>query len=392
MSINHKSRILILLVVGVVGLSGCLTQGLPGKDKPDGPAAEVVRTGDLWTTTIAGELIYQGTELSDAITAAIENLGPGTINIRSSGELRKTIYPRTGQTLDFHNHPIGGDQGIHVYHQDYVTIRNLHMIGTPLHSLRINGSSHIHLHNIRLQFNGNSNGIRIDNDLYANKVYTTDIKVTGEVFIEGTRGDGLETYGIDGLYIEKIVTRNTAGCGLMLNETKNAYVGLVDAYRASVNDGYAGFRVANHSGPNIVVDRVIAKQCGRGVFILSGSHGVEINYVDIDGSYKQEAILIQGAWDVTINGGVVRGYQKYGIRLIEGSHTNGKVSNVTIQNVRVYDTRKNSQAVGIIEERGASNNRFLNNDLRNAGGNRSRDLILRSGSGSIAIGNILTGD
>jgi len=76
---------LILLVVGVVGLSGCLTQGLPGKDKPDGPAAEVVRTGDLWTTTIAGELIYQGTELSDAITAAIENLGPGTINIRSSG-------------------------------------------------------------------------------------------------------------------------------------------------------------------------------------------------------------------------------------------------------------------------------------------------------------------
>jgi hypothetical protein len=48
--------------------------------------------------------------------------------------------------------------------------------------------------------------------------------------------------------------------------------------------------------------------------------------------------------------------------------------------------------VGIIEERGASNNRFLNNDLRNAGGNRSRDLILRSGSGSIAIGNILTGD
>jgi len=78
--------------------------------------------------------------------------------------------------------------------------------------------------------------------------------------------------------------------------------------------------------------------------------------------------------------------------LIEGSHTNDKVSNVTIQNVRVYDTRNNSQAVGIIEERGASNNRFLNNDLRNAGGNRSRDLILRSGSGSIAIGNILTGD
>ena len=88
----------------------------------------------------------------------------------------------------------------------------------------------------------------------------------------------------------------------------------------------------------------------------------------------------------------MRGYQRYGIRLIEGSHTNDKVSNVTIQNVRVYDTRNNSQAVGIIEERGASNNRFLNNDLRNAGGNNSRDLILRSGSGSIAIGNILTGD
>ncbi len=216
-------------------------------------------------------------------------------------------------------------------------------------------------------------------------------KVTGKMLIEGTRGHAFETYGIDGIEIDAIVTRNTAGCGVLLNESKNVYICLVDAYRADPQGGYAGFRVANFNGPNVVVDKVIAKECGRGFFSVSGSRGTTINYIEVSGTYN-EGIFIQSSKDTIINGGIVTGYSKYGVWLRNGAHTGGDTENVIIQNLRVYDNRNNSKAVGIEESRGTWNNQFINNDLRGAGGNRDRDLILRSGSGSIATGNILTGD
>lgn len=381
---NWQTRLflLLLLILVILGASGCFL-------KDPGPTAEVTYHNGMWNTVIEDYIFYMGDSLAEAITAAIENLGPGTINIRDSGQLNQRIYPKTSQTLDFHNNPIGGNQSIHVYHQNNVTIRNLHMNGTPLHSLQFNGSSNIHLHNIWLQFSGNSGGIRIDNDRYEKEVYTSNVKVTGKILIEGTRGHGFETYDIDGLTAEQIVTRNTAGCGVLLNETKNAHIKLVDAYRADRTGGYAGFRVANNGGPNIVVDKVIAHECGRGVFVLSGSSGVEIHEVDINRTHN-EGIFINGAQNVSINGGTVTDYSKYGVRLIEGSHTNDKVNNVTIQNLRVFAGSSTRQAVGIEESRGTSNNKFLNNDLRGAGRNKDYDLLLRSGSGSIAQGNILS--
>lgn len=276
MNVIKRKPVLLLVLLLSITFSGCLLK-LPAEpswpDEPNGPTAEVTLSSGVWKTTIENEVIYQGGRLGKAITAAIENLGPGIINIRSSGELNDRISPQAGQTLDFHNNTIGGNQSIHVVHQDNVTIRNLHMNGNPLHSLAFHGSSYIHLHNIWLQFSGNSGGIRIDNDRYENEVYTKGVKVTGKMLIEGTSGHGFETYGIDGIEIDAIVTRNTAGCGVLLNESKNVYICLVDAYRADPQGGYAGFRVANFNGPNVVVDKVIAKECGRGFFSVSGSHG-----------------------------------------------------------------------------------------------------------------------
>lgn len=378
-----KTLTLFLFLIISLTVSGCLI--------PEQPTAEVTLSGGVWYTRIDNQVIFEGMQLGNAITEAIEKLGPGVINIRHSGDLGERLYPKAGQTLDFHHNTIGGSQGIHVYHQNNVTIRNLHMNGNPLHSLVFNGSSNIHLHNIWLQFTGNSGGIRIDDDRYAEKVFTSDVKVTGKMLIEGTRGHGFETYGIDGIEIDEIVTKNTAGCGVLLNESQNVYIALVDAYRADPTGGYAGFRVANFNGPNVVVDKVIARECGRGFFSVSGSHGTTINYVDIDGTYNQ-AIFIQSSKDTVINGGIVTGYKKYGVVLRDGAHAGGSTENTIIRNLRVYDKNNNSQAVGIEEQRGALNNQILNNDLRNAGGNRERDLILRSGSGSIAEGNILTGD
>src|SRR5690606_38604697 len=135
--------------------------------------------------------------------------------------------------------------------------------------------------------------------------------------------------------------------------------------------GYGCFRVANFNGPNVVVDKLIARECGRGFFSVSGSRGTTINYVDINGT-NQEGIMIQSSKDTVINGGVVTRYGKYGVRLINGAHTGGDTENVTIQNLRVFGSRV-SNSVGIEESRGTWNNKFLNNDLRNAGATRERD-------------------
>lgn len=397
---QKKRKIAFVFALVAFLLSGCVLfpRGEVVPDPADavcnppafaGPTAEVRLVEGLWVATIDGELVFRSEHMGLAIQAAIDKLGPGIIHIRNRGELNDIIYPQSGQTLNFHNHPIGGTGYLRVYHQDHVTICNLHMNGSPIYSLNFHGSSHIHLHNIWLQFNGQTGGIRIDNDR-EKQVYTTDVKITGRMLIEGTRNHGFETYGIDGLWAEQIVTRNTAQSGVLLNETKNVWIGLIDAYRADPNGGYGCFRVANFNGPNVVVEKLIARECGRGFFSVSGSRGTTIKYVDIRGT-NQQGILIQSSSNTQILGGVVTGYGERGVHITNGAHAGGDSYNNTIQNLRVYGSRVNN-AYGILEGPGAWNNEFLNNDLRHAGANRSRDLVLRPGSGSVAAGNILTGD
>ena len=62
------------------------------------------------------------------------------------------------------------------------------------------------------------------------------------------------------------MARDTGYCGLILNETTNAEVGLVDADGAGTGTGYAAFRMANRNGrlggdypTNIHVGEVIAR-------------------------------------------------------------------------------------------------------------------------------------
>lgn len=399
------TRILILLIITLTVLaSGCLVTFPEQNPDPDSssdegkPIAELTLSGTTWTATIGTQSIYSGNSLSDALTKSIDKLGAGVINVRNSGSLDKRIYPKAGQTLDFHNNTIGGRESISVYHQNGVTIRNLHMNGTPMHSLNFSGSSQIHLHNIRLEFSGTSGGIRVDNDYKAEKVYTSDLKITGDIYISGTRNDGLETFGIDGIYIDKIVTRNTGGCGVLLNESKNAYIRHIDAAyadwelkRIDGTDGgrYAGFRVANFNGPNVVVDYLKATNCGRGFFSVSGSHGTTIHHLEISGT-RNEGIFIQSSQNTVINGGTVTGYSKYGVRLMNGAHTGGDTKNCLVQNLQVRDSRNNSKAVGLEEGRGTWDNQFLNNDLRGSSRDPARELLLRSGSRSISTGNLVT--
>lgn len=381
-------------------MTGCLVKPPEADPYAHLKPAEVLVQGNNWQTIIDESVIYSGNSMGTAIQTAVDNLGKGIIHVRNGGNLDKRVNLKSNQVLNFHHHEIKAANNFRGYEVENVTILNLYMTGNPTHSIAFHKSSNLHLHNIVLDFEGSTTGIRIDNrDDAGNyiKGSTNNLKITGVMKISNTKGHGFETFGVSGITAEQIVTYDTGECGVLLNDSRNVYIGTIKAYRpANKINGYAGFRVANSNGPNVVVDEVIVRDSGgRGFFSVSGSHGTTINYLDIDGtgsSDSYQAVFIEGSWDTTINGGIITGYSKYGVLLKGGSHTKDSTYNVTIRNLRVIASRNKSKAVGIEESSGAYNNTFINNDLRNAGRNRDYDLILRSGSGSRAEGNILTGN
>jgi hypothetical protein len=286
--------------------------------------SELTREGNTWTTNINGTAVYTGTVFADALQKAVDDMGAGVINVRNSAILTKRIVLKANQALDFHSNEINSSGNFRGYHVNGVTIRNLHMTGSPLHSLSFHGCSDIHLHNIRLDFTEPSGGIRIDNDRYAILVETKNLKVTGEIYIKNTRGHAFETYGIDGIEIEQIEAHNTVGCGLLLNESKNAVIGTVVGTYNNQGGGYATFRVANNNGPNIKVESVYSRYSGRGFFSVSGSGGCVIQHVDIANSSNQ-GILLQDAYDTFVMSGTVSGKIQFVRAGSCGVYVNGDV-------------------------------------------------------------------
>lgn len=361
--------------------------------------AEVTLSGATWTAQIGDQSVYTGSNLGDAIRKASSSMNEGTIHIRNPGTLTGTITPKANQTFDFHENKIdgGSSNGFAAKHVNGITIMNWHMTGGS-GTVTFNGCSDIHLHNIVFELNG-GNGVRVDDDRYATKVITKNLQVTGGIRVEGTRGHAFETYGIDGIEIDRFVARNAAYCGLILNQSKNVKIGYVNSYRSPSSGGYAGFRTANTNGPNVVVDTLIATECARGYFSVSKSTGTTINYVEITGSTTQ-GMLIQNAQDTHILGGFVWNNNcAEAIRFSTDPNSSGgylDCKNNSIENVRVFDDRGSNrrQTYGIFESSDGgrtSNNTIRGCDLRDAGSSKSNDCVLE-GQSSEAIGTALTGD
>jgi hypothetical protein len=66
------------------------------------------------------------------------------------------------------------------------------------------------------------------------------------MFVSGTSSHGVETYGVDGITIGSLTTRNTGECGILLNATMNAVIGSVDAEDAGTVTG-RDIRIASRS-------------------------------------------------------------------------------------------------------------------------------------------------
>lgn len=277
--------------------------------------ADVTRAGNTWTARVEDKTVYTGSRMFEAVNAAINGMERGVINVRNSGDSGPDggnvygIRPKAGQTLDFHNHTInanGGTMVVPIYceKRNDITVRNLHVTGTPRYGVWFRGCSNIVLHNITMKLGKAKEvglGIRVD----ASTGPARNLTISGNINIDGSADNAIETYGVDGFKIGDVTATNTGACGLLLNDSRNGTVGKVTGRNNDKGGGYATFRVANKNGPNVKVAAVHSRDSGRGFFSVSGSHGTTINFVDIANSTKQ-GIFLEDAKNTNVLGGTVK--------------------------------------------------------------------------------------
>jgi hypothetical protein len=244
-------------------------------------------------------------------------------------------------TIDVTGSGSGDMAPIYARDRTDIEIPNLKVTGGPPYGMFFRDVDNLHLGQIDLRLSSGL-GIRIDNHGRQNRAdKVTNIQID-HVYVEGTSTQGVETYGVDDLRIGTVIARNVGDCGLLLNDTTNAEIGLVDAVDAGAGTGYAAFRMANRNGrigdaypDNIHVGEVIARGGGRGIFCVSESGGAVIDRIDIADT-GNNAILIENCHNVTIaaeSGSVTGGGE---VRLAARTEF-ANSSQIAIQNLTITD-------------------------------------------------------
>lgn len=224
-----------------------------------------------------------------------------------------------------------------------VAIPHLNMTGSPYFGLLFYDVHGLHLGQINLRLSSGL-GIRFHRD----QPGSTNVRMDN-VFVSGTNNHGVETWNIDGLQIGTITARNTGYAGLLLNNSRNATIDLVDGQATGNGTGYATLRFANENGrvgggypTNIFVNRVISRGGGRGIFCVSNSGGVEINHIDLSNN-GGNSILIENCHNVTIHGGSIDGGGEF---RLAARNEFPNTSNITIANLDVTGTRVRESPCG----------------------------------------------
>ncbi|GLW62018.1 hypothetical protein Arub01_02620 [Actinomadura rubrobrunea] len=280
--------------------------------------AEAVQSGGTWTARNGSRTVYSGGDMRAAVQAAIDSLTAGRtakewVVVRGSGSIsagsRISLRDHTGidvcGTIDVTGSGSGDQAPIYARGVRDIEVRHLNVTGSPLYGIFMRNVENVVLGDIQLRLSGGL-GVRIDNH-GDRSVRSRDISID-QVYVSGTSSHGVETYGVDGLAINRVTARNTGGSGLLLNDTINATVTRVDADGAGTGTGYAALRFANRNGRvgdsypiNIRVGSVKARGGGRGVFCVSESGGAVIDEVDIANT-GNNAILLENCYNMTIAG------------------------------------------------------------------------------------------
>lgn len=366
-------------------------------------------SSDTWIAENGGAVVASGSDYINVIQAAVDSLTDGRtakerVLVEDSGDTGPHSWDGDVKAIDLPSYTIldvpatinvndtGDDLIIPIRAQDvsHIDIPRLNVTGNPRYGVWIKSCSDVYFGSVWMSLPTTSDvgiGLRIDDS--GNNGRTTDV-VLDYAYVEESKSHGVETYGVDRFDVGQVHTEYTGGCGLLLNNTADATVDTVVALEPDPNGGYAGFRCANHAGPNITVDHVTCRGGARGVFGVSGSYGITVESVhivetDING------ILIQDCQDVNINGGLVRNCYGEAVRIdSRASDRYYSASEVTVRDLRVADVRSNKQQTyGILETGpGTNNNHILDNDLRDAG--TTADLDVYADNTEVR-GNVLSG-
>lgn len=276
------------------------------------PDATVDGSEGAYTAVAGGNEVYSGGDYRLAIQSAVDAVGTGRVAVLADGSVGtgKVSLP-SGVTFEgcgtidtaFGN----GNGAIESMDTSDVSIPYLTMTGNPYFGLHFGGTTNLVLGEITMNLSGGL-GIRFE----ANEALNRNVKI-GTVTVTGAGSHAVETWNIDGLEIDSVIARDVGECGLLLQSTTNAHVGLVDGDNVAAGTGYATFRMANRNGrqgddysTNVYVDKVVSRGGGRGIFCVSESGGAEIAEIDLANN-ENNSILIENCYNVAILGGTVSG-------------------------------------------------------------------------------------
>ncbi|RYP77542.1 hypothetical protein DL771_001115 [Monosporascus sp. 5C6A] len=298
------------ILAAVLALASAV-QAQCGSGTPD---ATVTGSGNSFTASKGSTRVYSGSDYRAAIQAALDSISSGQrISVMASGSIGAgTISISSGKTFEgCGTINVGNRSGrgaIESLNTQGVKIPYLSMTGNPYFGLRFYGTRDLTLGEITMNLSGGL-GIRFDRDQAAN----SNVKM-GTIRVTGAGSHAVETWNIDGLTIDRVIARNVGECGLLIQNTRNAQVGLVDGDNVATGTGYATLRFANNNGQNpngnyntnIYVDKVVSRGGGRGFFCVSQSGAAVIKEVDLANN-GNNAILIENCYNLSIRGGKVNG-------------------------------------------------------------------------------------
>lgn len=373
-------------MANTTGMAGSGGTGVVVGDNPypcdgdtSGYDAVMTQNGNSWQVTHGGSNVYNGSSMHDAMQAAVNSLsggrsskesvivvGSGTMSAGERVELPSYTILNVCGTINVQGSGSGDMAPIYARGRTDIEIPNVSITGTPLYGMFFRDVENLHLRDIDLELS-DGEGIRIDNHGRSDRSDKVENITLDYVYVSGSGHHGVETYGVNNITIGTVIARSTTNCGLLLNDTTNAEVGLVDGDDVATGTGYAVFRMANRNGrindqypTNIHVGQVIARGGGRGVFCVSESGGAVIDHVDIANT-GNNSILLENCYNVNIaavegtvsGGGDVR---------IAARDEFANSSDITIQNLTVENSALNESPC-------ATNSQFLNNTLVNSSDN-----------------------
>lgn len=280
---------------------------------------QVTRSGSTYTGKVDGVTRYTGTRFFDAVNACINNMSSGTVNILNSGDSGPgtgsvyAITMKSNITLNFNGATVNANGDAFIVpvlcdNKSTVAIQNMKVTGRPRYAVWFRTNNGVTLSGMNIATSSGL-GIRIDDSRGG---WTYNVRINSPT-VTGATSQAVETYGVDGFNAGTVTASGSAGCGVLLNKTKNASIGTVNATNCSYGGGYAGFRIANNAGPGITVGTVNSTSCGRGFFSVTSSNGCTITTLNARNNSSHGALL-ENAQRIRINGGTVTGNGAEGVR------------------------------------------------------------------------------